>query len=913
MPELLAFTLIDSAYTLPSTDFEFVFFGDSGSLTLTVACSENCTFGFRWACDNQLIVIDTDTYTLVGGVTQSVTVPIVARWVQVFVENIANSPASICNQVFFFDRRLTLAQGPLTNTGTGIPLFTAPSGIKSLTSVDNSVLITDNLTEIDLSAITRAGLVTVGVVNADYLTIYDAVADMKCNMRVITDVVETLQTDMTVCSHLRLELVPGITLSNTIAGAGDWFVGDNNLLKIEGAGAHMDLTTTGLSSQITLQSGQTFHWGTDAELDVSGIRFTGAGNNVILSGSSRVRDCRFDGSTRVILDLFERNLFIDGCLFTVPVTIDSLVGLEPKNAIISNNVFTSTAGVFISGATDLIFISNIVGSTITSTGTLTKTKIADNNIGGNLDVLTLQNVVVSNNIIMGNLSINNTVSDTVFDGNTISGVFSSSAQLTSNKITNNCIVSNLNLQNLNSCVIGDNVFDTINLVDCINSSITGNVMTSITNNTLHITGICTQVTISNNKGANEWILGGDFSESTMSSNNIATGNISSGDVTFQSLMHMSIFNGNSITGDITTQAINSSSAITDNRARIIVISGDISNSRIISNNFVASQPVAMTFNGNLDNSVISENTTIQDMVVNGTVDNVVISNNIIQQFVPGTVGFMTFNNIISNSTITGNNVFRDIRVYSQITNTNISNNIIGISLTIDPTNLGTSSRNTIIGNTVSNDIAFGGNITGCSISSNTVDRLIFSSNVENSQILGNSMLRTNSGTLTITGSSSVVIISSNVGYHNWLFTGTFTGGTINDNRITSGTGTGNIQFSSIFDDSTITGNTFVGSVIITGGASRSVINGNRIGVSILIDLSNAGNSNRNTINSNVCGATIQIGALPAGIIENVITGNVAPTSIVSVSNLTNNIVTSNRTPVGSIAGFGGGDVIANNV
>lgn len=671
-------------------------------------------------------------------------------------------------------RKASLGLSNLTNVGAGVPLYTAPSSIKTLTSNDGSIIITDNGTEVDLSD-GNTGMVTVGTSGADYLTINDAVVASNCNIRVITDVVETQQTTVTTCGHLRLELVPGITLSNTIAAAGDWFIGDNNLLKIEGAGAHMDLTTVGLSSQIVLQNNQTFHWGTDAELDVSGVRFTGVGFNVLLSGSSRVRDCRFDGATRFTFDSFERNLFIDGCYFTVPITLDSLTGAEPKSLIVSNNIFDDGADIIISGVDNLVFNGNTVGKTAAtsmdisgtscsnvvisnnnfefseltiSSTTLTNTNISDNvwariSVDGMTLSSTCDNLIVSNNVVH-HITVNNTLTESVVSGNTLKGAVTVTGLMTNSKISENCAAIGLILGALLTSVIADNL-------------------------ALNIT------------------IGSTTSNCTISENSVNTA------ITF--------------TGNVLN------TPITSNRADILTFLADLNSSQIVGNSLVSGVSNSLSVTGLTADTVISSNV--------------------------GDFGWLFLGNI-----------FRTI----------ISNN----KLTDGP-------------------LTLSGIFTESEMVSNTF------------------------GTVNFTGAVSADSISCNT-FFNVFFLSTVTDSAISNNYFF-----GSAIFSLTTVDMTFNGNTMIGNLSITGAATRCAINGNTIGISILIDVINGANSTHNTICGNICPTSILVGAAVGGIVGNVINGNVALVSIVVVSNVTDNICTSNRTPVGAIAGFGGADVVANNV
>ena len=101
MPELNLYFLNDTAYPDATYEPPFTFVGDVNALKYTIYCDVDCEFGFWWAVDNQYQVISTDTYQLTGGSEESITLPITARYVQIFVNNIASNPCDLKVQVFF--------------------------------------------------------------------------------------------------------------------------------------------------------------------------------------------------------------------------------------------------------------------------------------------------------------------------------------------------------------------------------------------------------------------------------------------------------------------------------------------------------------------------------------------------------------------------------------------------------------------------------------------------------------------------------------------------------------------------------------------------------------------------------------------------------------------------------------------
>ena len=350
------------------------------------------------------------------------------------------------------------------------------------------------------------------------------------NLIVITDVVETSQIDLSVhCPHLWLELNPGITVSNTIAGAGNWFVGDNTLLELEGAGATIDFISGPTSSQIILQNNQSFRRGANAEANQ--IQFTGSGENQMVDGASTFQDCCFDSAVAFNFEYYVNLLTITGCLFTAPSKLDSNIGLL-KSAIIIGNLFENGGDVVVEGTSEFVFTNNILGK-----------------------------VLATNLLISGATCSNMEISDNVF----LSGELDiSSTSLTTSSISSNSwkeiatggitITSSTN-QSLN---ISNNItnFLHINNAGPLND-------TSILSNTLiqdlFISGAVDDCSISNNTIITNLGFGSTINEITLSANTCDTmtctsvasnmscvGNTFEGNITFASLINESTFAGNKL-------------------------------------------------------------------------------------------------------------------------------------------------------------------------------------------------------------------------------------------------------------------------------------------------------------------------------------------------------------------------------
>jgi hypothetical protein len=124
MPELREIFQNTAAFNDAAYESAFIYIADVNSIKFTVYCDQNCDYGWRWAVDNYFEVIDTDTYSLVGGTTQDQLKPITSRYVQFYVNNFGSLPVDLKTQGFFFDKMIGFdgATGPQGDTGPqGIP------------------------------------------------------------------------------------------------------------------------------------------------------------------------------------------------------------------------------------------------------------------------------------------------------------------------------------------------------------------------------------------------------------------------------------------------------------------------------------------------------------------------------------------------------------------------------------------------------------------------------------------------------------------------------------------------------------------------------------------------------------------------------------------------------------------------
>lgn len=679
----------------------------------------------------------------------------------------------------------SLGLGNLMNTGSGVPIYNAPDSIKTLTSNDGSVIITDNVTEIDFSTSGNSGIVTVGTVGADYPTIEEAVTALNCNIRVITDVVETLPVSLASCPHLRVQLNPGVTLSNTIAGSGDWFTGNNTLLNMVGAGAHINNTTPGLSSRIILQAGQSFRSGSDAELKTEGIRYSGNGSNTLTSGSSIIENCRFDNANSFNINNTDDNLYINNCYFESDINIES-PGLLPSSGVL----------------------------------------ITNNNFEGH-----------SLNIQSSSLSFSN-ITDNIFTG----GAFGLSVSNSSSDI----IVSNNTMEPL--------LFS--GTIDC--STISNNTCTTATFN-----GAITDSTVAGNTTTS--LLFGSSIGGVGSSVTI-TGNTCDGGITVVGAVTSMVFQGNT------------------SRPGGINFNSNV-NFSSINSNYIDGGGVGddLTFSGSLNTSTCNDNIVSNPrfIVFLGSLTNTDVSGNV--------AGSMQFSGLVG----------------ATAQPVPITNNACSSTITF----FSTLSRFTFTGNQ-SAVVIFTGALDKGTVSSNTVGYFQFLSTLTQITMVGNFMDSGGPGgnSLDITGLCSQVSISNNVITGNVTFGAGITAGNFSNNDVTGGIAiTLGLLNASVDNNKTL-------NITVSQECDRASISGNTVLVGgIALDTTDNGETIYTRVNSNFCNGSVSIGSSGGtGIIGNTINSNIILVGISTVlSNLTNNVVTGNS--CSSVVGFGGTDVVANNV
>jgi hypothetical protein len=387
------------------------------------------------------------------------------------------------------------------------------------------------------------GLPTVGTIDANFTSIAEAYAAGIDSMRVITSINETAAGDLsTGPKHVRIEIAPGVDITNSITPIAPWFTGDDTMLTIVGAGTHIDDTTIGLSSRIVLQTGQALRSGVDAELTVRDVRFSGSDSNTLTAGTSTIENCRFDTAVSFNFNGFVDNLYVNNCFFETDVNIESLGVLDASGVIFTNNNFEShnlnvNAATFSSSnisdnvwegsltidneAVDIVISGNTMDSIVfsgdlriatvsgnTMVGSIISENITDGAITGNtcsraefrgdvIDLTVSGNVVlsvmefealvtrslVSSNFVQGFVCFRGNATTTTISGNNVNGNLFFTSDLTDSDISNNIADSNLEVEGGTSdCVFSGNRCECLKLgsasANSTNVSVIGNVLGS---------------------------------------------------------------------------------------------------------------------------------------------------------------------------------------------------------------------------------------------------------------------------------------------------------------------------------------------------------------------------------------------------------------------------------------------------
>ena len=860
---LIDFTLPTSKYSTVYVDVSkynnFIVLGSSSSTLVNISVHHNVD-GSGPSNDKELIEF-LPAFSLTGVLQNLGTFSVKSRFLRIEINDPSPTLSTITLQLLFREAPLSSGGSSLVNVGAGIPLYDNAGGIKTLTSNDSSVIITDNTVEVDLST-SAGGLPTVGTTNADYTTIFDAVSAGVCNMRVINNTIENNQINLNTlgCRHLRIEIGPEVQISNSILGTTSLFFGSSSKLILFGSGSGRNYTSPLVVSGFILNTDQPFISGPDMELTAYNVDFNSTGGtNNYCTGLSQFFNCKFLGSTLADLGNFTKRLKVDGCYFICnPRLCNNINQFIIKDATIINSYFINITDIIADGTTGFIFKNNVIEQVV-RTDLIIQTYEA-----GNI-------IIQNNTFLRGSIILNNS---SFFDKTSIS-----------NNIWKDQADANINITTL----------------ILRNSNITENVLGNIS-----ITGDIQDVVIADNTAEDNLVINGLSTTSNISDNTI-TGNLEFNDATVDSVISDNTCN-------IITYTLNgpNNSNITGNTViNAMDISGAINNTNIINNNCQA-----LTINDDTTDSNITGNT-VETLLLDGNLNlRLVVNSNKITE-APPTISF-TITGIVAQSSITGNDISSGFSCTLDFNNSTFGNNKVAFTVPTSPIEFLSNINESVIDGNVGLAQFRVGASSESIFSNNQFKSILISTNCIDSNILGNLLNRSSGGNaLQINGTITRSIIMNNSSSESFQFGDpalsfiAINNGKFDKNLITNGS----IAFNARLRNSTINDNYMTGNISLTSSCFRSSVSDNKC-VRISIDTTNNNVTTECTFSRNILNGAqgLQIGSGSGGANGTsscIVNDNITP-SIGAVLSNGDNIITSNRCP--SITGFSGGlgDIIAAN-
>ena len=104
MPEIDSVYQNDPAFAPLLWDSRWYNTGNSIDLSFTAYCDKAYKIGVRWAVDDTYSIIEEESVSILAGVSETFISPVKARFVQVFIKDIAASPSILQTQAFFFSQ-----------------------------------------------------------------------------------------------------------------------------------------------------------------------------------------------------------------------------------------------------------------------------------------------------------------------------------------------------------------------------------------------------------------------------------------------------------------------------------------------------------------------------------------------------------------------------------------------------------------------------------------------------------------------------------------------------------------------------------------------------------------------------------------------------------------------------------------
>jgi hypothetical protein len=168
MPILNEVSINDDSYNDPSFTTEWIDVSSANNLVFTSYCSQNYDVGYALAVDSNHFIIKQVVNSVLAGESFEYFLPVEARFIQFFVNNIAANPCQLKCQGFFFLESGGEISGVI-NGGIGESLVIGPVGydteLKGLVAGSN-ITLTPSATDITISsASTNVTLTSAGAGN----------------------------------------------------------------------------------------------------------------------------------------------------------------------------------------------------------------------------------------------------------------------------------------------------------------------------------------------------------------------------------------------------------------------------------------------------------------------------------------------------------------------------------------------------------------------------------------------------------------------------------------------------------------------------------------------------------------------------------------------------------------------------
>ena len=102
MPEEISLYQSEPIYILNSWKSEWLNVSRLSEINFTVYNNKTFDVGLRWSIDNNYQVIEEVVYLALNNETKNISIPVIARFLQFYVENITSPPSILESCGFFY-------------------------------------------------------------------------------------------------------------------------------------------------------------------------------------------------------------------------------------------------------------------------------------------------------------------------------------------------------------------------------------------------------------------------------------------------------------------------------------------------------------------------------------------------------------------------------------------------------------------------------------------------------------------------------------------------------------------------------------------------------------------------------------------------------------------------------------------